>query len=37
MSYWWVEHAAEVQMEIEAPTEEAVFTDACVRRAVAGE
>jgi len=28
VSYRWVEHTAEVQMEIEAPTEEAVFTDA---------
>lgn len=28
MSYRWVEHTAEVQMEIEAATEEAVFTDA---------
>jgi SHS2 domain-containing protein len=28
VSYRWVEHTAEVQMEIEAATEEAVFTDA---------
>jgi SHS2 domain-containing protein len=28
VSYRWVEHTAEVQMEIEAPTEEAVFSDA---------
>jgi protein archease len=28
VSYRWVEHTAEVQMEIEAPTEETVFTDA---------
>jgi SHS2 domain-containing protein len=28
VSYRWVEQTAEVQMEIEAPTEEAVFADA---------
>jgi protein archease len=28
MSYRWVEHTAEVEMEIDAATEEAVFTDA---------
>jgi protein archease len=28
VSYRWVEHTAELQMEIEAKTEEAVFTDA---------
>jgi SHS2 domain-containing protein len=28
MSYRWVEHTAEVEMEIEAGTEEAVFADA---------
>lgn len=28
MSYRWVEHTAEVQVEIEAATEEAVFIDA---------
>ena len=28
MSYRWVEHTAEVQMEIEAVTKEAVFADA---------
>jgi SHS2 domain-containing protein len=28
VAYRWVEHTAEVQMEIEAPTEEAVFADA---------
>ena len=28
MSYRWAPHTAEVQMEIEAATEEALFTDA---------
>jgi SHS2 domain-containing protein len=28
MGYRWVEHTAEVELEIEAPTEEAVFSDA---------
>ena len=28
MSYRWVEHTAELEMEIEAPTEEGVFVDA---------
>lgn len=28
MSYRWVEHTAELQLEIDAPTEEAVFADA---------
>jgi SHS2 domain-containing protein len=28
MSYHWVEHTAELELEIDAPTEEAVFTDA---------
>jgi SHS2 domain-containing protein len=28
MSYWWVPHTAEMQMEIEAGTEEAVYVDA---------
>ena len=28
MTYRWVEHTAELEMEIEAPTEEGVFVDA---------
>ncbi len=28
MAYRWVEHTAEMEMEIEAPTEEAVFVEA---------
>ena len=28
MTYRWAEHTAEVELEIEAPTEEAVFTEA---------
>jgi SHS2 domain-containing protein len=28
MGYRWVEHTAELELEIEAPTEEAVFADA---------
>jgi len=28
VSYRWVEHTAELEMEIEAPTEEGVFVDA---------
>ena len=28
MSYHWVEHTAELELEIEAPTKEAVFVDA---------
>jgi SHS2 domain-containing protein len=28
MTYRWAEHTAEVELEIEAPAEEAVFTEA---------
>jgi SHS2 domain-containing protein len=30
LSYRWVEHTAELEMEIEAPTQERVFVDALV-------